>query len=135
MFFASTNGGGTCVAFPDTCKTPIPGSGVAPIPYPNIGQCSQAKGDSCSSKVKISNKKTLTKKTEIARSDGDQAGVQKGVAQSKQMDKIERTLAYEKVKVEGASIVTMMKTTKHNDGNAPMGMQVDPSQTKVSCMG
>ena len=135
MFFASTTGGGTCMAFPDVCKTPVPGSGVMPISYPNMGQCSQAKGDSCSDKVKISNKKTMTKKTEIEHSSCDEAGVQKGASQSKQMDAVKRTQAYEKVKVEGASIVTMLKATEHNGGNAPSGAQLDPSQTKVMCMG
>ena len=45
MFPASTNGGGQCFAFPDTCKTPTPG-GPVPIPYPNIAMVNQA---SCSS--------------------------------------------------------------------------------------
>ena len=52
MFPASTKGGGMCTAFPNVCKTPAAPSPL-PIPYPSIGQCSNANGDTCSQKVKI----------------------------------------------------------------------------------
>lgn len=137
MFPASTNRGGMSLAFPDVCKTPLPVVGVVPIPYANIAQCSQAKGSSCSSKVKILNKKTMTKKSEVSRSQGDEAGVQKGLIQSKHMDKCKRKMGIDKIKIEGAAIVTMMKATAHNGGspNAPPGQQLSPSQTKVICTG
>lgn len=125
------------LAFPDLCKTPVPILGVIPIPYANIAQCSQAKGSSCSSKVKIENKKTMTKKSEVTRSQGDEPGVQKGVVSSKHMDKCKRGNGYSKVKVEGAEIVTALKSTTNNGGsaNAPPGTQLSPSQTKVICLG
>ena len=137
MFPASTTGGGMSLAFPDLCKTPVPIVGVVPIPYPNIAQCSQAKGSTCSKKVKIENKKTMTKKSEVSRSSGDEPGVQKGVVSSKQMDKCKRKMGYDKVKVEGADIVTVLKGTGHNgaSANAPPGQQLSPSQTKVICEG
>ena len=136
MFPASTNGGGMCLSFPDICKTPLPIVGVVPIPYANIAQCSQAQGSSCSKKVKIENKKTMTKKSKVKRSGGDEAGVQKGVVQSKHMDKCKRKMGNSKIKVEGAQIVQLLKMTTNNGGspNAPPGQQISPSQTKVICL-
>lgn len=133
MFPASTNGGGVCFAFPDTCKLP---NGV-PTPFPNIGQCTQAQGSTCSSKVKILNKKTFTKKTKLSRSMGDEPGVLKGIISNTQMSKVNRKQAYSKVKVEGTPIVTWLKVTTHNgsNANAPPGTQVAPSQGKVKCLG
>lgn len=137
MFPATTNGGGVCQAFPDVCKVPAPPAPPIPTPFPNIGQCAQASGSTCSSKVKILNKKTATKKTELTRSMGDEAGTLKGMISSTNMDKVKRTMSYSKVKVEGAEIVTVMKMTGHNgsNANAPPGQQLAPSQTKVICMG
>ncbi|MCZ7679653.1 MAG: DUF4150 domain-containing protein [Sandaracinaceae bacterium] len=104
---------------------------------PNIAQVAQARGSTCSGKVKILNKKTCTKKTEISRSQGDEVGTLKGMVSSVNMDKCLRKMSYSKVKVEGAEIVTVMKMTGHNgsNANAPPGQQVAPSQTKVICMG
>jgi hypothetical protein len=137
MFPATTNGGGVCQGFPDVCKVPAPPAPPIPTPFPNIGQCAQASGSTCSSKVKIVNKKTCTKKTEITRSMGDEAGTLKGMVSSTNMDKVKRSMSYSKVKVEGAEIVTVMKMTGHNgsNSNAPPGQQLAPSQTKVICMG
>ncbi len=137
MFPATTNGGGVCNSFPDVCKVPAPPAPPIPTPFPNIGQCSSASGSTCSSKVKILNKKTCTKKTEISRSQGDEAGTLKGMISSTNMDKVKRSMSFSKVKVEGAEIVTVLKMTGHNgsNSNAPPGSQLAPSQTKVICMG
>ena len=137
MFPATTKGGGQCLAFPDVCKTPAPPAPFAPIPYPNIAMCNSAKGSTCSKKVKIVNKKACTKKTEIGRSQGDEAGTMKGMVSSTNMDKATRIKGFSKVKIEGAEIVTVLKPTKHNgsNANAPAGAQLAPSQTKVICMG
>ena len=54
MFPASTKGGGMCFAFPNVCKTPAAPSPL-PIPYPSIGQLTNANGSTCSEKVKILN--------------------------------------------------------------------------------
>ena len=105
MFSATTNGGGVCQSFPDVCKVPAPPAPPIPTPFPNIGQCSQAKGSTCSSKVKILNKKTSTKKTEISRSMGDEAGTLKGIVSNTNMDKVKRSMAYSKVKVDRKSVV------------------------------
>lgn len=137
MMPASTNGGGQCFGFPDVCKTPSPG-GPIPIPYPNIAMCTQAKGSSCSKKVKILNKKTCTIKTEISMSSGDEAGnAGGGVISSKFKGPAKYKKGSSKVKVEGSAIVHLMSMVGMNGGsnpNYPVGMQVAPSQTKVIVM-
>ena len=137
MFPASTNGGGQCFAFPDVCKVPAPPAPFAPVPFPNIGMLTQAKGSSCSSKVKIKGKKTVTKKTEISRTSGDEAGTLKGMVSGTNMDKATYVSGVSKVKVEGNDIINQLKPSKHNgsNANAPPGMQVAPSQTCVIVMG
>lgn len=121
----------------DVCKVPAPPAPFAPAPFPNIAQLSQAKGSTCSSKVKILNKKTCTKKTEVPRSQGDEAGTLKGMKSAVNMDVCQRKASYAKVKVEGDEIVTHLKMTSHNgtNCNAPPGSQLAPSQTKVICSG
>lgn len=137
MFPASTRGGGQCMAFPDVCKVPAPPGPPIPTPFPNMASCSQAKGSSCSQRVKMLNKKVCTKKTVISRSQGDEAGTLKGLVSSTQMDEVGRKDACAKIKVEGASIVTAMRATGHNgsNANAPVGQQLSPSQTKIVCFG
>jgi Toxin PAAR-like domain len=135
MFPGSTNGGGN-LAVPgplDACKTPSPG-GPVPIPYPNLGQVSGAKGSSVAKKVKFAGKKVCTKKTEISRSSGDEAGTAGGgVVSSKNMGPISYKNGSGKVKVEGEQCVHLTSMTGHNGSNAnvPAGVQVAPSQTKV----
>lgn len=137
MFFATTNGGGQCVGFPDVCKTPSPG-GPIPIPYPNIAMANQANGSTCSSKVKILNKKVCTTKTEISMSSGDEAGTAGGgVVSSKFKGPALYKKGSSKVKVEGSPMVHLTSMVALNGGsnaNMPAGVQVAPSQTKVTVM-
>lgn len=133
MFPASTKGGGTC-AIPgplDVCKTPSP-AGPVPIPYPNFAQCAQA--NDASSKVKICGSKTLTTKSEIPMSTGDEGGVAGGgIVSNKFKGEVKYKKGSGKVKAEGESIVYLGSMTGHNGSNAnmPAGVQVAPSQTKV----
>ncbi|MFL5344435.1 MAG: DUF4150 domain-containing protein [Hyalangium sp.] len=132
MFPASTKGGGMCFAFPNVCKTPAAPSPL-PIPYPSIGQCSGADGDTCTKKVKILNKAVLHKSSEISSTSGDQAGTLKGVVSSTSSDKAAYKTSESKVLVEGNEIVTHLKMVAQNGSNAnsPPGTQVAPSQTTV----
>ena len=137
MFGITTKCNAQCVAFPDVCKTPAPPApNPVPIPYPNIAMPSNAKGSSCSSKVKISNKKVFTKKSEISSSTGDEAGLQKGLISSKTRGKAKPKTKSSKVKVEGQGVVyhTCMFGQNGNNANAPPGCQVSPSQMKVTVM-
>ena len=130
MLPASTTAGGQCLGFPDVCKTPSP-AGPIPIPYPNIGMVNQAK--KTATKCKFGGKPVVLKKSEISRSQGDEAGVAGGVISSKNMDKVTFKKGSSKVKVQGSPVVYLTAMSAHNGSNAnfPAGAQIAPSQTKV----
>lgn len=136
MFPATSNGGGQCAGFPDVCKTLV-GPSVIPLPYPNIAMCNQAKGSTCSKRVKIINKKAMTTKSEISMSSGDEAGCAGGgVVSSKFKGPAKYKKGSGKVKVEGSPMVHLTSMIGLNGGanaNCPAGVQVAPSQTKVCC--
>lgn len=138
IFPASTNGGGQCVAFPDVCKVPAPPAPFAPAPFPNIAMPNQAKGSTASKKVKIKNKKTLTTKTEISMSSGDEAGTAGGgMISCKMKGPAKYKMGSSKVKAQGnkvthhTSMIGQNGTANHN---MPAGVQVGPSQTSVKVM-
>lgn len=133
MFPIATTKGGTCPAFPDVCKTPSP-AGPVPIPYPNIAQLSDAKGSTCSKKVKVGNKKVITKKTVIKSSTGDEAGTAKGVVSSKTRGEAKFLRASSKVKAEGNPVVFQTCNVGQNGNNAniPAGLVVSCSQSKAT---
>lgn len=128
---ASSKGGGTCFAIPDVCLVPAPPAPPIPTPFPNTGMANQAKKES--KKVKFKGKGALTTESEIPRSMGDEAGVNKGVTSGMNMDKVTYKKGTSKVKVEGKDTVHLTSMTGHNgsSANMPAGMQVAPSQTKV----
>jgi hypothetical protein len=131
MLPASTKGGGQAFAFPDTCKTPVPGGPPAPLPYPNTGLLMQVSGES--SKVKICQFGAVTKKSEIPRSLGNEPGTLGGVVSNVNMGKVIFKRGSSKVKVEGQPLQHLTAMTGHNGMNAnmPSGIQVSPSQVKV----
>lgn len=131
IFPASTKGGGNCFAMPDVCLTPAPPAPPVPTPYPNTGMVNQAK--KTSKKVKFKGKEVVTKKSEISRSMGDEAGVNKGVMSGMNMGKVLFKKGSSKVKVQGQDCVHLTSMSGHNgtSANMPAGAQVAPSQTKV----
>jgi hypothetical protein len=138
MFAATNSSQGVIFAFPDVCKTPAPPAPFVPIPYPNIVTMSQAKGSSCSKKVKIDGKKTVTKKTEFTMSSGDEAGTLGGLKSSKFKGKAKNKMGSSKVKAEGAGVSKLGNMAAQNgapNANFPVGAQVAPSQTKVIILG
>ncbi|WP_205749223.1 DUF4150 domain-containing protein [Desulfopila sp. IMCC35008] len=128
---AATKGGGQCFAMPDVCLTPAPPAPPVPTPYPNTGMVNQAK--KTATKVKFCGKEAVTKKSEISRSMGDEAGVNKGVMSGMNMGKICYKKGSGKVKAQGQQVCYLGSITGHNGTNAnmPVGAQVAPSQTKV----
>ncbi|MBF0233545.1 MAG: DUF4150 domain-containing protein [Desulfamplus sp.] len=135
MFPGSTKGGGNCLAFPDVCLTPMPPPVVqTPIPYPNIAMLTQAK--KTSKKVKFVNKEVVTMKSEIPKTQGDEAGVLKGTTSKTNMAKLRFKRGSSKVKVEGQPCIHLIAMSAHNGpkANAPMGVQISPSQKKVTVM-
>ncbi len=131
IFPASTKGGGQCFALPDVCLTPAPPAPPVPVPYPNTGMVNQAK--KTSTKVKFAGKEVVTKKSEMSRSMGDEAGLNKGVMSGMNMSKVSYKKGSAKVKIQGQDCVHLTSMTGHNGSNAnmPAGVQVAPSQTKV----
>jgi hypothetical protein len=131
IFPASTKGGGQCFALPDVCLTPAPPAPPVPVPYPNTGMVNQAK--KTSTKVKFAGKEVVTKKSEMSRSMGDEAGLNKGVMSGMNMSKVSYKKGSSKVKIQGQDCVHLTSMTGHNGSNAnmPAGAQVAPSQTKV----
>ncbi len=137
MFGITTKSMGQCLAFPDVCKTPAPPSpSPVPIPYPNIAMPSNARGNTCAKKVKICNKKVLTKKSVIGSSTGDEAGVNNGVVSNKIRGEAKYRTGSSKVKVEGQGVVYHTCMTAQNGGSAnmPAGTQVSPTQVRVTVM-
>lgn len=134
MFPISTKAGGQCMTIGplDVCKTPTP-TGPIPIPYPNIAMVSNADASSCTSKVKIDGKKVLTRKSKIPMSTGDEAGSVGGVISNTIKGEVKYLRGSVKVKAEGDPVVFLTSNTAHNgnNANAPVGLQVAPSQTKV----
>jgi hypothetical protein len=103
-----------------------------PIPYPNTGMVNQAK--KTAKKVKFAGKPVVTKKSEISRSMGDEAGVQQGrhVGHEHGQGDLQKREA-PKLRFEGQPCVHLTCMSGHNGMNAnmPAGAQVAPSQTKV----
>jgi len=131
IFPASTKAGGQCLGVPDVCLTPAPPAPPVPVPYPNTGMVNQA--SKTSTKVKFAGKEVLNIGSEIPRSMGDEAGVNKGVMSGMNMDKITYKKGSSKVKIEGKDCIHLTCMTGHNGSNAnmPAGAQIAPSQTKV----
>ncbi len=131
IFPASTKGGGQCFAIPDVCLTPAPPAPPIPVPYPNTGMVNQA--NKTSTKVKFKGKEVVTKKSEIPRSMGDEAGLNKGVMSGMNMGKVTFKKCSSKVKIQGQDCAHLTSMAGHNGSNSnmPAGVQVAPSQTKV----
>ena len=132
--FASTTAGGQLMGMPDVCKTPAPPAPPIPVPFPNMGMCNQA--TKFSMKVKICMKEALTTKSEIPKTMGDEAGVAGGLVSGMNMGPASFKKGSSKVKIEGQPCVHLTSMTAHNgtNANAPSGLQVSPSQTKVIVM-
>lgn len=139
MFPASNTSGGQVVSPGplDVCKTPAPPSpSPIPLPYPNIVMVMQATTSTCSSKVKIGNKETVTQDSEVPMSSGDEPGVVGGIVSSRFKGPAKFKKGSSKVKAEGKPVCSLLSITAQNGSNAnfPPGMQVAPSQTKVLVM-
>ena len=109
-FPITTNGAGICFAFPDVCNTPV-GPATVPIPYPNIGQLSDATGTAAS--VKVGGDDVVTTASEIPTTTGDEAG-----SASPTKGKVEFTNGSGSVNAEGQPVVRMLDPTTQNGGNA-----------------
>jgi hypothetical protein len=133
MMPAATNGGGQIATTgpSDVCK--VPGSPPVPTPFPNLGSLTQTKGSTCSSKVKMINKKPLDATSELSMSSGDEAGTVGGVKSGKFKGPCRMKSGSSKVRVEGKKLAHQNSDTGHNgsSANVPVGKLVTPGQTKI----
>jgi hypothetical protein len=131
MLPASTTETGQCVAFPDACKTPA-GPTVVPVPYPNTAQLDQSEMATVSTTVFIVGKNAVTENTEITSSSGDEAGVEGGVVSGRIKGPARFRLGSSIVSIEGyAAAYCGTQIGQNGNNNAPLGVQVTPSQGKV----
>src|SRR5262245_12675409 len=98
----STNMGGMTQAFPNVCLTPAPPAPPVPIPYPSIGQCATANAATCAKRVKILNKQLMNVGSKVMKTNGDEAGVNGGVASGMFGGPCGRTQSSMKLNVEGS---------------------------------
>ena len=119
------------MGFPDVCKTPAPPAPFAPIPYPNIAQVRNA--TKTVAKVKVCNKDIVVEKSEPSSSNGDEAGVQKGMVKAPKLaNECGFLKGSSKVYATGKKVVPHLTPTKHNGGNLPAGgVHAVPSQVNV----
>ncbi len=144
MFPATSKAGGvhTTASPLDTCKTPGPG-GPIPIPYANMVDGLAMSGDEAAKKtqkkiVDDAARKGLDTKSATAAaiaSQGDEAGVHKGIFSNKNMDKATYKTGSSKVSAEGKAVQRLGGMASHNNANSPAGTQIAPSQSKVVLMG
>jgi len=134
MFPISTTMAGECMAFPDVCLTPAPPAPPIPTPYPNIAMLMQAEPPTCSMFVKILNMPVCSETTMVEMTQGDEAGVNGGVASGMIMGPAQFSMGSMVVTVEGKGVVHLTSPSRHNgiSANAPEGVQTVPSQTVVT---
>jgi hypothetical protein len=125
--FANTQMGGQDMAAPDVCLTPSP-AGPIPIPYPNIAMGPTAVPNQV--KVLILGAPQHNMGTTIPMTNGDNAGVNMGVASGTVMGPARHLTAAFTVLVVGAPATRLTSSSLQNSTNVP-GMRIAPSQTKV----
>ncbi len=117
-----------CMASPDVCKTP---PFNIPIPYANIAQLT-----TCTNVVPhvlVKMRPTVVQGSKMPISSGDEAGAGGGVVSGVMMGPATSRIQSSKVYFGGRKAVYFGCTwgMNGNNANAPMGMQVSPSQTSV----
>jgi hypothetical protein len=127
--FANTQMMGMDMAFPDVCVTPAAPSPI-PIPYPNMAMGPTANPGTACRKVFINMMPVHTLRTEIPMTNGDNAGVNLGVASGRVMGPSRHLTGAFTVIMEGMPASRLTSTSIQNGTNAP-GMRAVPSQTTV----
>ena len=119
------------MGMPDVCLVPAPPAPDIPMPFPNMGNAAQAK--KTANKVLFAGKPALTEKSEIPKTQGDEAGVRKGVVSGTNMDKATFKQGSSKVIAQGNGCVHLSSVSAHNGSNAnmPAGTVVACTQSKV----
>jgi hypothetical protein len=117
--------GGTSIAFPDVCLTPV-GSAIVPIPYPNTAKSSDlGKG---ATTVTADGNPMGHEKSIFTTSTGDEAGARKGVASGTVKGIAEFVSFSFDVSVEGKGVVRAFDQMIHNNKNTPPAVLLQPPQ-------
>jgi hypothetical protein len=131
MSFANCQMGGTNMASPDVCLTPM-GNSIPPIPYPNIAQGATANPGTAAQKVLISGAPAHTLQTIIPTSSGDEAGVCGGVMSGSIMGPSRHVMGANNVLIGGHPATKMTDQTGQNGSSQNVsGSTIAPAQTKV----
>ena len=125
--FANTQMAGQDMATPDVCLTPSP-AGPVPVPYPNIAMGPTAIPSQV--KVLIQGAPQHNLSTTIPMTNGDNAGVNMGVASGTVMGPSRHLTAAFTVLICGAPATRLGSSSLQNSTNCP-GSRIVPSQTKV----
>lgn len=125
--FANTQSGGQDSANPDVCDTPS-ASGALPTTYTNTA--SGAMGTGAAYNVLFSCAPAHNLSTTVSQTNGDNAGVEGGLASGTVMSSSRHTLGANTFLVGGMPASRMTSTTMQNSTNS-VGTRVSPSQTKV----
>jgi hypothetical protein len=112
---AHKGSGGMSMVFPDVCKTPAPPAPPIPIPYPNIGQASDASDGP--SAVTTDGKMPMVKGAKYSKSSGDEPGTIGGIMSSVNRSVCEFMLYSFDVKFEGKNVCRMGDPLFHNKKN------------------
>jgi hypothetical protein len=132
--FANCQLGGMNFGFPDVCLTPTPG-GPVPIPYPNFATGMTANPATACKKIYLSCMPAHNLATMGTISQGDNTGVNMGVASGMVMGPHRHLMGSFGVIYEGTPATKMTSPTGQNglSMNAP-GMTLVPAQFKVLIM-
>lgn len=127
--------GGMTMGLPDVCLTPTP-AGPVPIPYPNISTGATANPATTALTVLTDGMPSLNQMSMIPMSNGDNAGVNLGVASGMVMGPTEFILGSFTVLTQGAPAQRLTSITGHNglSMNCP-GVALAPSQVTVLVLG
>ncbi|PHM47464.1 DUF4150 domain-containing protein [Xenorhabdus miraniensis] len=132
--YANTQAGGTDTAtIPDVCLTPMPPWPSLPIPYPNIAQGMSGISPSTTNILFVGSP-AHNISTTIAMTNGDNAGVNLGVASGTVMGSSRHTLGANSVLIKGSPATRLSSLTMQNSTNT-MGARSTPSQLKVDISG
>jgi hypothetical protein len=133
--FQQTMAGGMNLGFPDVCLTPTP-IGPLPIPFPNITTGATTNPTTTALTVLTDGMPSLNQMSMIPISNGDNMGVNLGVASGLVMGPTEFILGSITVMKEGAPAQRLTSITGHNgvSMNAP-GVSLVPSQVTVLVLG
>jgi hypothetical protein len=131
MFANSQMGGQSTGTAPDVCLTPAPPAPPVPVPYPNIALGNM--GTPPVAKILFSGAPAHNLNTKIPASNGDNAGVNGGVASGRFMGESRFLQGSTKVMLCGKPATRLTDKGTQNNQNCP-GIRVSPSQRKVTIL-